>query len=165
MMITIIWIAIILTILTFGFVILFGAPFLPTLSAQTNEALDLLDLKPGQTLVELGSGDGRVLRAAADRGIYATGYELNPILVIWSKLACFKKRKYITVHWKNYWRHKLPPTDGVYVFLLQKYMKKLDKKITQESTNDVKLVSYAFTIPGKKPNRISNGLYLYFYVK
>lgn len=150
-------------ILLFSFVILFGAPFLPTLSSRTAEALDLLDLKPGQTLVELGSGDGRILRAAAERKIYAIGYELNPLLVLWSRLLHRKYRSYITVRWGNYWRHTLPKTDGIYVFLLNPFMEKLDKKITQEITQNVKLVSFAFAIPGKKPTKELNGLLLYKY--
>ena len=40
-------------ILCFCAVILFGAPYLPTLSKQKEAALDLLDLKKGQTLLEL----------------------------------------------------------------------------------------------------------------
>lgn len=150
-------------ILIFSFVIAFGAPFLPTLKVRTAEALDLLDLKPGQALLELGSGDGRILRAAAERGICATGYELNPVLVLWSRLTNWKYRKYITVRWANYWRHKLPVTDGIYVFLLNPYMKKLDTKITQDITAKVKLVSFAFEVPGKKPTKVLNGLFLYTY--
>ncbi|HUP26633.1 MAG TPA: hypothetical protein VM124_03255 [Candidatus Limnocylindrales bacterium] len=150
-------------ILLFSFVIMFGAPFLPTLKVHTSEALDLLNLKPGQTLTELGSGDGRILRAAAERGMYAIGYELNPLLVLWSKLIHWRYRRLITVHWGNYWRHKLPVTDGIYVFLLNSYMEKLDKKITQEITQKVKVVSFAFEIPGKKPTKEMNGLMLYTY--
>lgn len=153
------------TILIFSFVIFFGAPFLPTLKGRTNEALDLLDLKPGQTLLELGSGDGRILRAAAKRGIKSVGYELNPLLVIWSTLVSLKYRKLITVRWGNYWRHKLPVTDGIYVFLLNPYMEKLNNKIEQEISKPVKLVSFAFAIPGKKPAKELNGLMLYKYDK
>lgn len=150
-------------IMLFSFVILFGAPFLPTLSSRKAEAMDLLDLKAGQTMLELGSGDGRILRVAAERGIYAIGYELNPLLVIWSKIINWKYRKYITVHWGNYWHHKLPITDGMYVFLLNPFMEKLDKKITQEITKNLKVVSFAFAIPGKKPSKELNGLLLYKY--
>lgn len=150
-------------ILLFSFVILFGAPFLPTLSSRKEEALDLLDLKPGQTMLELGSGDGRMLRAAAERGVTAIGYELNPLLVLWSRLINWKYRKNITVQWGNYWRHTLPETDGIYVFLLNPFMEKLDKKITQEIRKDVKVVSFAFAIPGKKTVKELNGMMLYRY--
>ncbi len=150
-------------ILIFSFVIAFGAPFLPTLKARTPEVFDLLKLKPGQTLVELGSGDGRILRAAAERGINAIGYELNPLLVLWSHLRTWKYRKLIKVHWGNYWMQKLPQTDAIYVFLLNPYMKKLDTKIIQETTKKVKVVSFAFEIPGRTATASKNGLFLYKY--
>jgi ribosomal protein L11 methylase PrmA len=68
-------------VILFGFVVAFGAPYLPTLRPQITMALDMLDLKKGQTLLELGSGDGRVMMAAAERGWNVIGYELNPLLV------------------------------------------------------------------------------------
>lgn len=148
----------------FTFVIGFGAPFLPTLKARVPEALDLINLKEGQTLLELGSGDGRVLKEAASRGLYAVGYELNPLLVLYSKIVTFPQRKRVKVIWGNYWRPKWPPADGIFVFLLQPYMEKLNTKIEQQYKNhSVKVVSFAFTINSKKPVKENNGLYLYRY--
>ena len=159
----ILWAIAIAIFLLFAFVVAFGAPFLPTLKKRAPDALELLDLKKGQTLVELGSGDGRLLRLATEQGIHAIGYELNPLLVLWTKLRHWKYRRLITVHLGNFWHHKLPPTDGIYTFLLNPYMEKLDKKITQEITRNVKLVSFAFQIPGKKPKKEILGMYLYTY--
>ena len=150
-------------ILIFSFVILFGAPYLPTLKKRAEDAFDLLNLKPGQTMVELGSGDGRMLRMAAERGIKSIGYELNPLLVLYSKVVLFRYRKLITVKCRNYWQITLPKCDGIYVFLLDRYMSKLNKKIIQEKHNSVKLVSFAFQIPDKKPAKEKNGLFLYKY--
>lgn len=147
----------------FTFVVMFGAPYLPTLKQRVPEALELINLKKGQTLVELGSGDGRILWAAAEKGIYSVGYELNPLLVLYSKMLTFKKRKFIKIIWGNYWQKQLPPADGLFVFLLQPYMQKLDTKIKQNYPSGIKLVSFAFTIPNKKPDKEINGLYLYSY--
>jgi SAM-dependent methyltransferase len=144
-------------------VILFGAPFLPTLKTQIQVVFEFLDLKPGQKLIELGSGDGRVLIEAAKRGIYATGYELNPILFVYS---WFKTRKYkdqITLKFGNYWRAEWPETDGIFVFLLNKYMKRLNKLVVQEYKNPVNLVSYAFKIPGLEASAEKSGVFLYKY--
>lgn len=148
-------------ILLFGFVVLFGAPYLPTLTKQQSEAIKLLDLKPGQQLLELGSGDGRMLVAAAKQGIYAVGYELNPVLVIFSWVITRRYRKYVTVRWANFWCVKLPQADGIYVFLLHRYMPKLYTKITQEITTSVKVVSFAFPFPQIKHTTEKSGLYLY----
>jgi hypothetical protein len=78
-----IWIILLLVILAFQFVVLFlGAPYVPTLPKQREAALDLLKLKPGQTLIDLGCGDGAMLIAAAKRGINSVGYEINPLLAL-----------------------------------------------------------------------------------
>ena len=158
-------IAFLALVLLFGFVVFFGAPYLPTLRAQTKDALDLLDLKPGQTLLELGSGDGTVLLAAAQRGIRCIGYELNPILVVISRIVTWRYRRLVTIKMANYWSVQWPQTDGIYVFLLQKYMTKLDTKVTQytRQRGAVRLVSFAFTIPNKKPVTSRGGLTLYVY--
>ena len=148
---------------SFIFVIAFGAPFLPTLKPQVKKAIDLIDLNPGQTLLELGSGDGRILNEAAKRKIYCIGYELNPILVIYSMWLTRKNRKYIKIRMRNYWNIELPKCDGVFVFLLTPYMEKLDKKIVKEKHGRVKLVSFAFEIPNKKPDKTLDGLFLYKY--
>lgn len=147
----------------FVFVIAFGAPYLPTLKPQVQRALNMANLKPGDTLLELGSGDGRILIEAAKRGINSVGYELNPLLVIYSWIITLRYRGKIKIVWGNFWHKKLPPAEGIFVFLLQPYMEKLDTKITQESKKPVKLVSFAFHIPNKKPLKEEKGMYLYSY--
>lgn len=162
------WLVLVFSILVlvFGFVILFGAPYLPTLKKQTDQALDLLGLKPGQTLLELGCGDGRVVKAAAKRGLAVTGYELNPILAVIAWLNTFKYRGQVKIVWGNYWRKQWPETDAIFVFLLDKYMKKLDKTIVQKVAQQgrpIKLLSFTFKVPGRKIDAKQQGLFLYKY--
>lgn len=147
----------------FSFVVIFGAPFLPTLKKQVDPAIKLINLKPGQTLLELGSGDGRILNAAAEAGLYAVGYELNPLLVLYSMYKTRKNRKQITIIWGNYWKKTWPPADGIFVFLLHRYMEQLNTKITQNYKNPIKLVSFAFKIPNRLEDKEKHGLYLYKY--
>jgi len=66
-------------VLLFCGIVFIGAPYVPTKRAQIAAALDLLELKVGDLLLELGAGDGRVAKAAAERGIRVVGYELNTI--------------------------------------------------------------------------------------
>ncbi|MCA9342401.1 hypothetical protein KC950_00090 [Candidatus Saccharibacteria bacterium] len=152
----------VLIFIAFTFVVAFGAPFLPTLKQRVPEALDLIDLKTGQTLLELGSGDGRILIEAAKRDLNAVGYELNPLLVVYSKLITLKYRKQIKIKWGNYWNKNWAEADGIFVFLLQPYMTKLNQKIIKQD-KPIKLVSFAFTIPNKKITKEKSGLYLYNY--
>lgn len=146
----------------FAFVVAFGAPFVPTLSPQIKAAVKLVDLKPGQTLLELGCGDGRVMLAAAEKGWKVIGYELNPLLVILCWLRTRKYRGQVKVVWGNFWKQDLPPADGIFVFLLNRYMERLDQKI-KASNQAVKLVSFAFEVPGKKIAKQADGVFLYQY--
>lgn len=147
----------------FGLGALLGAPWLPTRRRETDAALDLLGVQTGQTVVDLGSGTGSFLNAAARRGLYGVGYEINPILCVWSWVRTWPWRKQVTIYCRNYWRVKLPYCDGVYVFLIKRYMAKLDRKLEGELPPGTPVVSYAFEVPGRTAQTERNGLYLYTY--
>jgi SAM-dependent methyltransferase len=155
--------ALLLLLMGFGVGALLGAPYLPTLKKEAETALDLLDLKPGQTVLDLGSGDGFFLLVAAKRGIHGIGYEINPLLVIWSKILTSRYRKFITIKWANFWHQPLPKVDGMYVFLIQRYMAKLDRKLVDEAPKGLVVASYTFKIPGKRAAIAKGGVNLYRY--
>jgi len=146
--------------LTFGGVLLRGAPYVPTLDAQGRAALELLDLKPGQTLLELGSGDGKVLVLAAQAGLNVVGVELNPFLVAVSWLRTCRYRRQVRIIWGDFWQVRWPECDGVFVFLLDRFMLKLDERM---QTVKKPLVSFAFKVPGRKPDAEKAGVFLYKY--
>jgi SAM-dependent methyltransferase len=160
-----VWLTIVglIILFSFSFVLLFGAPYVPTLTPQVEAALELVNLKPGQTLLELGCGDGKVLIAAAQTGLHAVGYELNPLLalVAWLRTRRFKGN--VRVVWGNFWTRQWPVADGIFTFLHPRFMKKLDKKVVQSNMPDVKLVSFAFEIPGRTPVMRKKGVLLYQY--
>ncbi len=147
----------------FAGVLAVGAPYLPTLKPQVQTALELAELQPGQSLLELGCGDGRVLIAAAKHGLQATGYELNPLLAAIAWLRTRRYRKQVKVVWGNFWRQPWPEADAAFTFLLPKYMAKLDKICAAYPRKPFKLVSFAFTIPGTKPKKSAKGVFLYEY--
>lgn len=158
----VVWGAAILLILAYGSVLLFGAPYFPSLKPHITAALSLLDLKKGQTVYDLGCGDGRFLRAAARQGIKAVGYELNPFMFAISWLSTRRYRRLVKVRLGNFWHADLTQADAIYIFLLDKYMPRLDELINQ-SGRHLKLTSHTFKIPGKKPAAQKYGIYLYKY--
>lgn len=155
-----VFIIILALVLAFGGVLLRGAPYVPTLDAQARAALELLDLKPGQTLLELGSGDGKVLLLAAQAGLNVVGVELNPFLVIISKFRTRRFKKHVQVIWGDFWRTEWPECDGVFVFLLDRFMPRLDARMR---TLERPLASFAFKIPDRHPDAEKNGVFLYKY--
>jgi len=150
-------------LICFAGVLLAGAPYLPTLSRQIRTALELAGLKPGDTLLELGCGDGRVVVAAARQGFNVVAYELNPLLAAVAWLRTRRYRGQVQIIWGDFWRRPWPPAEAIFTFLLPKYMSKLNKKVMQYSSRPVKLVSFAFTIPGHQAAAEKDGVYLYRY--
>lgn len=152
--------AVLVVLAAFAAVLLRGAPYLPTLEPQSKAALELLDLKAGQTLLELGSGDGKVLVLAAQAGLNVVGIELNPFLVVVSWLRTRHYRKQVRIMWGDFWRVQWPECDGVFTFLLPRFMSKLDKRMQEVKKP---LVSFAFKIPGRKADAERSGVFLYRY--
>lgn len=159
----VIWFAAILLILAYGFVLLFGAPYFPSLKPHIKASLELLDLKEDQIVYDLGCGDGRFLRAAARAGYKAVGYELNPFMFLLSWVSTRKYGRQIKVRWGNFWNTDISKADAVFVFLLDKYMPQLDAKLKKEGKKGLKLASHTFKIPGKKIAAKKYGIFLYKY--
>lgn len=156
---------VLVVILLFGLVVWFGPPYLPIMRQQSDAVFDLLDLPSGATILELGSGDGRFALAAARRRYRVVGIELNPLLVLWSRALTWRHRDQVSIHWGDFWRRRWPDDiDAMYVFLLDKYMAKLDGAITKRYSGDkVRLASYTFQIPNKTPDDQKDGVFLYLY--
>lgn len=156
------WLLAIIAVLAFGAVVFIGAPYLPTLKSQVEIALDLAHLQPGETLLELGCGDGKVLVAAAERGWRSVGIEINPFLAC---IAWARTRRYgdlVTVRLGSFWNVSWPKSDAVFVFLVPRFMRQLDEKMRQYGG---RLVSVAFIIPDKTPSMTKNSVYCYEYDK
>lgn len=62
------------------------APFVPTGKRDMRLMLAAAKIMPGEIVYDLGSGDGRFVRAAARQGARAVGFEQSRILVWWSRM-------------------------------------------------------------------------------
>lgn len=158
-----IWLILGLVFMVFGLIPLKGAPWLPSLKPHRQAAFDLLKLKPGQTIIDLGCGDGRFLKAAASRGFNAEGYELNPFMYAIAWLITRRYFKRVKLRFGDMWKADISQADAIYVFLFDRYMKQLDDKLKAEAKPGLLLASHTFKIPGKKPIAHQYGIYLYKY--
>jgi hypothetical protein len=59
--------------------------WVPTPDYLVEAMLDMAKVTPKDFLIDLGSGDGRIVIAAAKRGVRAVGFEYNPDMVALSK--------------------------------------------------------------------------------
>lgn len=57
-------------------------PYVPTPQAVVDKMLEMAEVKSGDVLIDLGSGDGRIpITAAQKYGVTALGVDLNPVRV------------------------------------------------------------------------------------
>ncbi len=150
----------------FGLIILRGAPYVPTHKKQLEKLFTMtFPLSSSDVVLDLGSGDGIVLQAAASKGAGALGYELNPFLALWSRI---RLRRYSNVKVKvvDYLLIKNIPDSVtvVYAFTTSRSIKSIERKLLEWSrTRPLHFVSYGFQIPGKKPLRTSGPMHIYHF--
>lgn len=151
-------------VLIFGFVVFFGAPYVPSQRRFVRKAFeDLYPLDSKDVLVDIGSGDGLVLRQAAAKGARAVGFELNPVLVFLSRwLSRREKRVHIVL--ANFWLTPLPDdTTVVYSFGVGRDVKKLTRKLQYETERlgrPISLLSFGHQLP-IRPTRELEPYFLY----
>jgi hypothetical protein len=166
-MIFALWLVGALLFISFLLIVVRGAPFVPTRTRDLEKLFTLYTFKPHELLVDLGSGDGRVLEAAAKRGIHSVGYELNPFLAWYSMLRLTRYRAYAQVRLADFWLTPLPEnTAVVFVFLATPFMSKLDQRLEREALrlgHDILLISYGMKIAHRTPEATHGGFLVYRY--
>ena len=65
---------------------MFGASFEISRREVVEKMIEFAKLKKGEKVVDLGSGDGRVVLEFARKGVEVHGYEINPLLVFCGSL-------------------------------------------------------------------------------
>lgn len=118
--------------------------------------LSMAELREGEMLFDLGSGDGRLIAAAARKpGISAIGYEISLVPWIWSQLRLRGSRlSNARVRYQDFFRADFSQADVIVCFLTPWAMKKLKPKILREMKPGSRLVSYTFSLPEIKATRI-----------
>ncbi len=151
--------------LIFSLTSLTGAPFVPSRAKELRQAFkELYKLGPNDLLVDLGSGDGIVLKIASEFGAKAVGIEINPFLIIYSKLRLLRNKN-ARVKSGNLFKAKFPPeTTIVYAFSVGRDIEKIVNAIQQQADSigrDLYVISYAFRIPQLKLIKGYRAYYLY----
>lgn len=154
--------AVILTIF-FYWPWLFGAPYEPTSEKKLKKIMNLARIKKGDKAVDLGSGDGRIVIAMAKAGAIAEGYEINPFLVLLSKWKIKKAglNDKAKIYWKSFWNINLSNYDVIVMFQFHTIMKKLEKKLLNETKKNTRIVSYYWKLPSWKFIKRTENIYLY----
>lgn len=130
-----IWIVLIgVAAIIIGFGAFFGAPYLPSKRKEIRMMFEqLYTLTAHDRVLDIGCGDGVVLREVSRRGARALGIEINPFF---ASLAGFLSRrdKRVEVQLGNFWMTSFPDDiTVVYAFSVGRDGKRLERKMQQET--------------------------------
>lgn len=158
--ITVLWIAWNLTL---------DALWQPTDPVTMRRLLQLSEIQSGETLIDLGCGDGRfVVTAAREFDAEATGVEIDPFRVtygrIWIWLARLSDRARIVR--ANMYTFDVSSADVVVLFLSATANFRLQKRLRNQLSEGARVVSYYHPMWGWQPDLIGeardgNPIYVY----
>jgi cyclopropane fatty-acyl-phospholipid synthase-like methyltransferase len=131
-----------------------NAPWVPLPRKKVERMLKLADIKPNETVIDLGSGDARVLiQAAKDYQAKGIGIELNPFLVWLSRLDILARglSDRIKIKRDNIYQADISQADVITSYLLLDAMPRLETKLRKEMKPGARVVCYAFGLKGWPP--------------
>src|SRR3989344_2148859 len=147
----------------FAIDIFLDLPYVGTKKEKIETIIKLARIKNNETIIDLGSGDGRLLLAAAARGAYAIGYELNPFSVLVSRLHAHLEghAENVMVYRQNMWQADLKVADIIFVYSLKSKIKKFEDFIYKNARPGTRFIVNTNPFPHKKPVKVENGIFLY----
>lgn len=148
-------------ILLLVYSLLRGAPYAGISKKKINTMMELLDAKRGK-FIDIGSGDGRIVIAAARLGMTSYGIEINPLLVLISGIKLKKENlKNAHIILGDCWKHSFSEYDCVTVWGTTHMTNALEKKLLLELKPGAKVVSNHFRFPNWKAKKSKNDVHLY----
>lgn len=131
-----------------------GAPWLPSSFATTHKMLEMANIKPGELVIDLGAGDGRIIILAAMKyDARAIGIEIDPIRCLVANLIIILLglRKKAHVYYGNFFSFDITSANVVALYLLRSTNQHLKKKLATELCSGTRVVSNSFAISGWSP--------------
>ena len=138
---------------------MFIAPFVPSPQTVVEYMLKLADLKAGEVLFDMGSGDGRtVITAAKTFGARGVGIELREDL---AKKAMGNIHENdlddrVTIMNADMFNVNLTSADVVYLYLTTSANEKIKPKLESDLKKGARVVSHDYEIIGWRPTKVEN---------
>ncbi|MCZ2157538.1 MAG: 50S ribosomal protein L11 methyltransferase [Bryobacterales bacterium] len=130
------------------------APYFPTPRSVVEKMLKLADVKPSDTVYDLGSGDGRIVLMAAEKfGAKAVGVEYDTPLVLESRMAIKRKKleKKASIIHGDMLVQDYSPATVVTVYLLPTSNDKMRPILEKQLKPGTRIVCHDFEFSGWTP--------------
>lgn len=132
-------------------------PFVPTPMEVVDRMLALAEVKKGDVIYDLGSGDGRiVIRAAKKYGVRGVGIEIDPDLVRRSRDNAWKEKVDHLVEFREQdaLTVDVSAASVVTLYMLLEFNAKLRPILWKQLRPGSRVVSHDFPIEGWPPQRV-----------
>ena len=146
---------------------LYGLPWIPTREKRIRRALEIAKLRPGETLYDLGAGDGRVLvMAAKEFGARAVGIEIGPMqcLVGWLRILFSGSMKRAWIRFGDFYDADISDADVVFVYATSSQTSKLFPLLERQLRPGARVVSIAADFPVWVPTAVDRESLIFLYV-
>jgi cyclopropane fatty-acyl-phospholipid synthase-like methyltransferase len=159
----IIGVILLLIVLLWASSFLFGAPFQPSSNKALRNMIELSNVKKGEKIADLGSGDGKIVIEFAKLGSEAHGFEINPILVWISRMRIKRLKLQDTafIHQKNFFKQDFSGFDIITSFQFIHFMPELEDKLKKELKKEARVISNTWKFPNWKYKKRLGDVYLY----
>ena len=133
------------------------APYVPSPQQIVDRMLEAAQLKPGETVYDLGCGDGRILVTAAQKyQVKAVGVEISEHLVKSTNdtIKRLNLQDQVKVIHGDLLHVNLEPADVVTIYLETGSNDLLRPNLERELKPGSRVVSHDFMVPGWKPSHV-----------
>ena len=130
-------------------------PFVPTPQEVVDKMIELAGVKKGDTVYDLGSGDGRIVITAAKKGAKAVGFEIDGDLVKESRENVRKAgvQNSAEIRQQDILTVDLSAASVVTMYLLPDVNLKLKPNLLSQLKPGSRVVSHSFDMGDWKPDK------------
>jgi len=128
--------------------------------------LQLANLQSGETLYDLGAGDGRILLVAANEfGAQAVGIEIGPVqcLLGWLKIWLSGNRRRVRMRCGDFFKSDISAADVVFVYATSSQTSRLPPLLERQLKPGARVVSVAADFPDWQPTIVDRELLIFVY--
>ncbi len=128
--------------------------YLPSDKEFVKRLLRVYEPSPGVKILDLGSGDGRILESFLDKysDIKAFGVEINPNLVSLSRRRLSRFKDIAQIKLGNMYNVNLSDYDVVYTYLTRNALFNLRPNINKLLSSGGILIAHDYPVPGIRPS-------------
>ncbi len=137
----------------------FGVPWVPSGKRTAQRMGEIAQIQPGQKVIDLGCGDGRLVFLSAKKGANALGIEFSPAVFLYAWIRnFFLGSKNSRIVWGNFFSPKfqkeIESADVIFAFLLPRLLEKIFTEIFPKMKPKARIISHAFSPKNIIPTQI-----------